>query len=78
MSRSVKAILGIVGAVAALGTWVTARRRRGRVPAPELLAELPPASLEPGMTANIEIDDDDAADIIRKAKPALERAALLK
>lgn len=62
MSGKAIALLGIVGA-AALGIYFKWRRPRRE----------PSDGLEPDPRC-IDIDDDTAADIIRRARPALERA----
>ena len=65
MSRKATALLGIVGA-AAVGIYFKWRRSR-RVPSDV-------RSASTFCSRRIEIDDDAAADIIMRAKPALERA----
>ena len=72
MSRLLTALLGAVGA-AAIGIYIESRRARRAVS----------DGLEPGSPAamrgaeSIDIDDDTAADIIMRARPALERARAL-
>jgi len=69
MSGKVTAVLGIVGA-ATLGIYFKWRHRR-RVPS-DVLESRSSASLR--SPRRIEIDDDAAADIIKRARPSLERA----
>lgn len=65
MSRKLAAFLSLVGA-AALGAWFhTKTRRRADVAGKDAGGLLAP---------DVEIDDDTAAEIIRRARPALERA----
>ena len=69
MSGKATALFGIIGA-AALGIYFKSRRS----------ARVPSGGLEPKVSVfmprarSIEIDDDAAADIIKRARPALERA----
>jgi hypothetical protein len=65
MSGKAIALMGIVGA-AALGIYFKWRSPRRE----------PSGRLEPN-PRRIDIDDDTAADIIRRARPALERACEL-
>jgi hypothetical protein len=58
-------IIGVLG-VAALGTWIKAKRRNRQEP-DDLPSPLP-------AIPSVYIDDDEAAEIIRRAGPALERA----
>ena len=69
MSGKATALLGIVGA-AAVGIYFKWRRPR---PAPSDVIE-PKGSVSFRSSGRIEIDDDAAADIIKRARPALERA----
>jgi hypothetical protein len=69
MSGKVIALLGIVGA-ATLGIYFKWRRPRR---APSDVLE-PKSSVSSRSPRRIEIDDDAAADIIKRARPALERA----
>ena len=69
MSRKATALLGIVGA-AALGIYFKCGRpRRARSGVLE-----PTSSVSIRSTGRIDIDDDAAADIIKRARPALELA----
>jgi hypothetical protein len=69
MSGKATALLGIVGA-AALGIYFKWPRPH-RVP-PDVLESKNSLSIR--SLRRIEIDDDAAADIIKRARPALERA----
>lgn len=61
MRASVKALVGILS-MAAVGVWIAARRQK----------DLPIAGHGGGFVP--EMDDDAAAEIIRRARPSLERA----
>ncbi len=69
MSRKATALLGVFGA-AALGVYIESRRARR---ASSGMLE-PQSSLSIRNAGHVDIDDDEAADIIRRARPALERA----
>jgi hypothetical protein len=71
MSGKALALSGAVGAAAAaIGIYIT--RRKARRAFSDVLE---PLSSEPlPRDGRIDIDDDAAADIIMRAKPALERA----
>ena len=69
MSGKATALLGIVGA-AALGTYFKWRRPR-RAPSGVVGSK---SSVSIRSPRHIDIDDDAAADIIKRARPALERA----
>jgi hypothetical protein len=69
MSGRVTALLGVVG-VAALGIYIKARWSR-RAPSDELG---PKRSVPVASAGRVEIDDDAAAEIIKRARPELERA----
>jgi len=69
MSGKATALLGILGG-AALGFYIQKRRTRR---APVEIFD-PKRSVCIGRARRIEIDDDTAAEIIRRARPALERA----
>jgi hypothetical protein len=69
MSGKATALLGIVGA-ASLGIYFKWRHLR-RAPS-DVLESKSSASIR--SSRRIEIDDDAAADIIKRARPALERA----
>ena len=72
MSGKVTAILGIAGA-ATLGIyWKFGHARRKQSSTVERERSLPA-----GNRARIDIDDDAAAEIIKRARPELERARLL-
>jgi hypothetical protein len=60
--------------LAGFGAWMEYRGRKkteGTTPVDEFAAELG----DDGEAPSVHIDDDAAAEIIRKARPALERAA---
>ena len=69
MSRKATALLGFFGA-AALGVYIESRRARR---ASSGMLE-PKSTVSVPNAGRIDIDDDAAADIIRRARPALERA----
>jgi hypothetical protein len=69
MSGKTRALLGIASA-AALGIYFKSRRPRR---APSGVRE-PKSSVSIRSPRRIDIDDDAAADIIKRARPALERA----
>jgi hypothetical protein len=69
MSGKVIALSGAIGA-AAIGIYVKWRRAR-RTPSDMLE---PQGSVPVRRSGRIDIDDDAAADIIMRAKPAMERA----
>ena len=69
MSGKATALFGIIGA-AALSIYFKWRRPRQ---APSGVLE-PKSSVSIPSPRRIEIDDDAAADIIKRARPALERA----
>jgi len=64
MSGRIAMIVGILGG-AALVTWLNAGRRRSPAGANQS------GALDVG---SIDIDDDTSAEIIKRARPALERA----
>lgn len=72
MSPRIAAALGVVS-VAVLGTWWKAKRKLREL-APVPAAPVEEIQEEPASIPPIEIDDDTAAEIIRRARPALERA----
>lgn len=80
MSRRVTAIFGVLG-VAAFSVWLKKKRARltqsdtSQVDILDAVA-LPAATGGQGLM-RVDIDDDEAAEIIKRAKPALERAAEL-
>jgi hypothetical protein len=69
MSGRVTALLGVVGA-AALGIYIKARWSR-RGPS-DVLG--PGSSVPIPSAGRVDIDDDAAAEIIKRARPELERA----
>jgi hypothetical protein len=71
MSGKVTTLLGIVG-IAGLGVYFTSRGSR-RLPSN---VNSQPA-MSTGGPRRIDIDDDAAAEIIKRARPALERARQL-
>ncbi len=72
MSGRLTAILGIAGA-ATLGIYL--KFRHGQQKNSRIAARK--SSLSAASASRIDIDDDEAADIIKRARPALERARLL-
>jgi len=75
MSGRATVILGIFSAVA-MSIWIkirlTRRVRRGR-----LEPHSPADRWDPQWLYSFDIDDDTAAEIIKRARPALERARAL-
>ena len=71
MSGKLTTLLGIVG-ITGLGIYFTSRGSR-RVPS----KVSPKPSMSSGGARSIDIDDDAVAEIIRRARPALERARQL-
>jgi hypothetical protein len=72
MSVRTKALLGILGAVA-MGVWIKLQRV-GRAPTATLEPQFSASRPDPQWLFSIQIDDDTAAEIIKRARPALERA----
>ena len=72
MTTRVTALIAAAG-LAAVGAWFKTKGRRKLLPRleDEFGAEF---ALEPPAPVQVEIDDDEAAEIIRRARPALERA----
>lgn len=68
------ALLGGVAAAAAVGRWMQMRQRRLGDDVGMFQAE--PDGNMPYLNhwASVEVDDDEVAEIIRRARPALERA----
>jgi hypothetical protein len=71
MSGRLTALFGVLGATA-LGVWLKSRQRRSAT-IPEESVPLSIAESAQGMLM-IDIDDDTAAEIIKRNRPALERA----
>jgi hypothetical protein len=71
MSNRVLIACGVIAA-ATVGFFVRARRRNGS--SSEISNEV---ELETSRLPTVEIDDDEAAEIISRARPALDRAAKL-
>ena len=78
MRSRVTAVQGLFG-MAALGVWLTSSKRKQQTaPAAEEAVDLEPETPPSPLHAeNVDIDDDSAAEIIRRAQPALERARKL-
>ena len=75
MSGRATAILGISGA-AALGIWIKVRRKR-RASSGRLERHTSGYRGNLRRLSSIDIDDDTAAEIIKRARPELERARAL-
>jgi hypothetical protein len=76
MPPRLTALLGVIGA-ASLGVWLRSRRRRKSPSYPECeLDESLPLTIAGNSQGLLpfNIDDDRAAEIIRRARPALEKA----
>jgi hypothetical protein len=65
-------MLGVFSA-ALLGVWIKLRSTR-RVPPDDLEPPGPADRRVPQWLYSVDIDDDTAAEIIKRARPALERA----
>jgi len=75
MSGRATVILGIFSAVA-MSIWIKIRRTR-RVRRGRLEPHSPAYRWDPQWLYSFDIDDDTAAEIIKRARPALERARAL-
>lgn len=71
MAGRLAALIGVLGA-AALGLWWGGRKPKSGLVATQDLALIPAS--DGASETEINIDDDRAAEIIRRARPALERA----
>jgi hypothetical protein len=75
MFKRLAALLGIVGAAAAVGAWLQNKKRRHSASIPDEWDS--PATQDAHGLPMIDLDDDAAANIIKRARPALERARKL-
>jgi hypothetical protein len=74
MTKRVIAAVGALSA-AALGAWLSSKRQHRLASRAIDLDSAPSIANDSQKVFSIEIDDDAAAEIISRARPALERAA---